>query len=97
MKKLDFFRVVPKTLTSPLCSQNVSFLVKVEEIRWKEIGKKSDSAEKVTVLKRPSSDIACWFAEKNYLLEKSHNAENCKEGDPLCFLEIQFVAKYQKH
>ena len=33
---------------------------------------------------------------KNNHFEKSHNVENCKRGDPLGFLKIQFVAKYQK-
>ena len=33
---------------------------------------------------------------KNNHFEKSHNVENCKRGNPLGFLKIQFVAKYQK-
>ena len=33
---------------------------------------------------------------KNNHFGKSHNVENCKGGDPLGFLNIQFVAKYQK-
>ena len=32
---------------------------------------------------------------KNNHFEKSHSVENCKRGDPLGFLKIQFVAKYQ--
>ena len=36
------------------------------------------------------------FKTKNIYFEKSHNAENCKKGDPFGFLKIQFVAKYQK-
>ena len=31
---------------------------------------------------------------KNIHFEKSHNVENCKRGDSLGFLKIQFVAKY---
>ena len=35
---------------------------------------------------------------KYNLFEKSHNVENRKRGgDPLGFLKIQFVAKYQKN
>ena len=34
---------------------------------------------------------------KKIHLEKSDNVENCKKGDPLGFLKIQFVAKYQKN
>ena len=33
---------------------------------------------------KTNSHIACWF---------THNAENCKRRDPLCFLKIEFVAK----
>ena len=33
--------------------------------------------------------------KENNHFEKSHNVENCKR-DPLGFLKIQFVAKYQK-
>ena len=33
---------------------------------------------------------------KNNHFKKSHNVENCKRGDLLGFLKIQFVAKYQK-
>ena len=36
------------------------------------------------------------FETTNNHFEKSHNAENCKKGDPLGFLEIQFVAIFLK-
>ena len=48
------------------------------------------------------SDITCWawekpnFETKIIPLEKSHNAENCKKGGPLGFLNIHSVAKFQK-
>ena len=29
-------------------------------------------------------------------LKQSHSAEKVKKGDPLGFLKLQFVAKYQK-
>ena len=28
--------------------------------------------------------------------KQSHSAEKCKRGDPLAFLKLEFVAKYQK-
>ena len=33
---------------------------------------------------------------KMIILKQSHSAEKHERGDPLGFLEIQFVAKYQK-
>ena len=72
---------------SSLCPQNISFLVKAEgasiKTSWKKVAyrRKNDSLKK-------HSDIACWstektkFKTKNNHLEKSHNAENCKNGEP---------------
>ena len=37
-----------------------------------------------------------YFMTKNNHFKKSHNAENCKKGDPLGSTKIQFLAKYQK-
>ena len=57
-------RIMPKTLSSSLFSQNVSFL---------RIVKISHSAKITTVLKKPNSDIACWFTEKtNFKTQKNH-------------------------
>ena len=90
---------MPKSLRSPLCLQNVSFLVKVEgapiKTNWKSrIVPKNDGLKKfgysvLGPLRKPNCET------KNNHFEKSHNAENCKRG-PLDFLKIQFVAKYQK-
>ena len=33
---------------------------------------------------------------KNRVLKQSHSAEKVERGEPLCFLKLQFAAKYQK-
>ena len=42
-------------------------------------------------------DIKIFSKKINENSEQSHNAETCKRCDPLRFLKIQFIAKYQKH
>ena len=44
----------------------------------------------VLVLRKPN------FTTKNIQFAKSHNAKNCQRGNPLRFLNIHSVAKYQK-
>ena len=56
-------RIMPKIPRSSLCSQNVSFLVKVEGTSIREIGKKSRSAKKNDLFEKQNSDIACWATE----------------------------------
>ena len=36
------------------------------------------------------------FRRKMRISKQSHSAEKCKNGDPLGFLKLQFVAKYKK-
>ena len=51
-------RIVPKTLRSALCSQNLWFLVKIEVgLRYKRIRKKLHSPEKKAGLKKISNGI----------------------------------------
>ena len=88
-----------KTLMRPLWSRNVWFLVQTEGLRWKQIRRKSHRRKRRSL---KNADIACGpeknlsLRQKNTHFEKSHNAENCKSGDPLRFFIIRFVAKYQK-
>ena len=90
---------MPKTLSSTLCSQNVSFLVKIEgsfdenkleKTRIKTpVFKKTKIGHSVLGLRKPN------FKTKVIHFEKSHNAENCK-GGPLIFFNIHSVANFQK-
>ena len=68
-EKKKFFgkcRIVPKTLKIPLCSQHVSFLVKVEGALLRTNRKKIAYCRKHGGLKKKqNSDIACWFTEKS--------------------------------
>ena len=45
----------------------------------------------------PFRDKKKWKKKrKMIILKQSHSAEKHERGDPLAFLEFQFVAKYQK-
>ena len=83
---------MPKTLRSLLCSQNVWFLVNFERLRTnlKKV------LEKTPVLKFGYGLMGLrkpYFETKNIHFKKSHKAENV---NPLRFLNIHSVAKYQK-
>ena len=43
------------------------------------------------ILRKPN------FRRKMRILKQSHSTEKCERGDPLGFLRLQFVAKYQKN
>ena len=70
-----------KTLRSPFCSQNVSFLVKIDENNLeKNRMKKSRSSKNKILIKSAGPEKIKFKTKKNIYFEKSHNTENCKRG-----------------
>ena len=91
---------MPKTLSSPLCSQNVSFLVKIEG-SFDENELEKSSLEKTSVFKRTNSDIACWASEnlisrQKLFILKFLTMPKTVKGGPLKFFNDHSVAKFQK-
>ena len=92
---------MPKTLSSPLCSQNVSFQVKIEG-GFDENKLEKSSIEKTLVFKKKTkfgySVLGLRkpnFKTKIIHFEISHNAENCGRG-PFEIFNKHYVAKFQK-
>ena len=92
---------MPKTLTSPLQSQNVSFLVKIEggdfdkkieKVAYKKHRSLKKIGYSVLGLRKPN------FKTKSITFEKSHKAETCERGvlsDFLIFILLRYFKKIE--
>ena len=80
---------MPKTMSSSLCLQKFSFLVKIERGFDENKLEKSRRMEKTPVFKKIGHRVLGKrkpnFKTKIIHFESSHNAENCKKRGPSVF------------